>query len=401
MQKTQQTISQKQKNPNKEWLLKTLRKYSDQLGEGKEKMALQNFVDLEQISEENTVRRLSEIFNEISAKKLQIGKMPNRGEYDKFDKKFTKDFVKLLNKFPRLVPEKQFNMKPFEIDGCTAKFLDKEEILAGKPFLLGLVTHCCLTLDRTGAGYVAATALTPYTNILNITKGDGTVLACILTWQNEKGNMVLDTIDVAKMPNKKDKIKPDTLLKIVNEVREQILEENANINSVHLGIGGETIKNLLSEEKFKELAQFGISRDNIVSFFSESFHEKSNHEKEEIMHKISDLLGIHLQVTDQANNITIENDPLCVTRSTEVHQFDSSVQCNVSERKEEHSVKSEEESKEAIVDSKAMLHLHSIGTHNTASSFSKSVTHGVEDKKSIHIHAVQNSIVKSHSHHQI
>lgn len=311
-------------NDNQKWLCNKLLEYAKTLPEA-ERTALEHFTNSEySLNNKEVENHLFDTFDKMSTEKPSNKK----NAYCNLDSEFTASFVKLLNDHNSLVKSKDFNIKPFEVNNCNVNFLTKEEILNGEPLLLGLVTQCCLTLDRTGTGYVTASALMPNTNILKITNNKGALLACILTWQNEKGHIVLDTIDVVKMPKKRDKISPENLMKIINQTSKTLCKENSNITSVHLGIGGQTIKNLLTEDQFKELSEFGITRDNVTDVFSSKFHENTN--KEEIMNIVSKQIGLPLCITDSKDNIVIENDPFDVTKSNDIHGFDSAVQCNIS-----------------------------------------------------------------------
>ena len=264
--------------------------------------------------------------------KLLVNKKDDVFDYDQFT---TNEVIKTYHTLTtnKLIDcEKTFDLEPFSIEDVSVSLLDKNSRKEGIPLILGLATQCCLTIDRTGYNYVLAQMFDPNVNALVIKRQDGVMLACIQIWVNEDGHLVLDTIDVAKMKNEKEKIAPELLLKIVKEVSNKLLDENPSVKSVTLGIGGNTIKNILTKDQFKELtkAHPTLTRDNVVQFFSKSFH--SYPQKNELMNSISSLTGLHLTLTTEDKIITMKDDPFYVTGDTGYHRYDSFAQTKIAER---------------------------------------------------------------------
>jgi hypothetical protein len=265
--------------------------------------------------------------------KLIANKKPNDVfDYDQFTTFKVIEVYRSLVKEGVINGEKKFILTPFISNKLTVSLLDEDARQKGEPLLLGIATQCCLTLDRTGYNYVLAQMFDPNVNVLTINREDGVMLACIQVWLNEEGHLVLDTIDIAKMKKKEEKINPKILLDIVKNVSSKLLEENPQIKSTTLGIGGNTIKNILTEEEFKELTikHSSLTRDNCVDFFSEKFHDYK--EKDNIMVLLSGFTGLPFRLTDKESIIKMQNDHFMVTQSTEHHGFDSCAQTVIESR---------------------------------------------------------------------
>lgn len=120
--------------------------------------------------------------------------------------------------------------------------INKDTILLENPFMLGIITKCCLGIGATGGNFSLYSILDPNASFV-VVKKNGKPISHALMWiSNDNKTLVIDSIDpIQNFAN--DLINENNLLAFLyNDFASEFIQSNPQIKNVNMSLGGNTLK---------------------------------------------------------------------------------------------------------------------------------------------------------------